>query len=130
MAKGSGSLRASAYMKGVFSMTNEQIILFNRIQLMKDGVIGTTGNQICIEDEEGNKEVIYEPEQIHTFMEWKRRGFSVKKGEKAIAQFTIWKHVTKKAKAENEEDEEKMFMKQAFFFSAEQVEAIEQKQVV
>ena len=56
MVKGSGSLRASAYMKGVFSMTNEQIILFNRIQLMKDGVIGTTGNQICIEDEEGNKE--------------------------------------------------------------------------
>ena len=50
-------------------MTNEQIILFNRIQLMKDGVIGTTGNQICLEDEDGNKEVIYEPEQIHTFNE-------------------------------------------------------------
>ena len=111
-------------------MTNEQIILFNRIQLMKDGIIGTTGNQICIEDEEGNKEVIYEPEEIHTFMEWKRRGFSVKKGEKAITQFTIWKHVTKKAKEENEEDEEKMFMKQAFFFLSEQVEPIAEKKVV
>ena len=111
-------------------MTNEQIILFNRIQLMKDGVIGTTGNQICLEDDEGNKEVIYEPEQIHTFMEWKRRGFSVKKGEKAVAQFTIWKHVTKKAKAESEEDEEKMFMKRASFFSYEQVEPIGEKRAV
>ena len=111
-------------------MTNEQIILFNRIQLMKDGVIGTTGKQICIEDDEGNKEVIYEPEQIHTFMEWKRRGFSVKKGEKAITKFNIWKHVTKKSKSEDEEDEEKMFMKHAFFFSAEQVEPIDQIQAV
>ena len=111
-------------------MTNEQIIFNNRYQLMIDGVIGTTGRQITVQDEEGNKQVIYEPEQIHTIMEWKRRGFSVKKGEKAITQFTIWKHSTKKAQEEGEEDEEKMFMKNAFFFSASQVEPIEEKQAV
>ena len=50
--------------------------------------------------------------------------------ESNIAQFTIWKHVTKKAKAESEEDEEKMFMKRASFFSYEQVEPIGEKRAV
>ena len=36
-------------------MTNEQIIFNNRMELMKEGIIGTTGKNIVIEDEEGRK---------------------------------------------------------------------------
>ena len=36
----------------------------------------------------------------------------------------IWKHTTKKAKDETEEDETKMFMKKASFFTIKQVEKI------
>ena len=111
-------------------MTNEQIIFHQRMALMKEGIIGTTGRTITVEDEEGNKSTIEDPEVIHTFSEWKRRGFTVKKGEKAITKFTIWKHVVNKAKSDNEEDKERMIQKVAFFFTASQVEPIEEKQAV
>ena len=46
----------------------------------------------------------------------------VKKGEKSIAAFQIWKHTTKKPKKEDEEEEEKMFLTKAFFFRECQTE--------
>ena len=103
-------------------MTNEQIIFNERIGLMNNGIIGKSGNMIIVQDMDGNKQTIEEPEQIHTFMEWKKRGYTVKHGEKAISKFPIWKHTTKKAKNEGESDTEQIFMKVAFFFKASQVE--------
>ena len=109
------------------NMTNEQIIFNNSIELMKSGKIGKTGRQFEFEDENGNKIMLDEPETIHTFQTWKAKGFCVKKGEKAVAQFYIWKCVSKKAENSEEMDEEqkRMFMKKASFFSASQVMALE-----
>ena len=56
-------------------MTNEQIILNDRFELMKSGKIGTTGKFIFIEDEEGNKKKVKEPAQLHTFFAWKKKLF-------------------------------------------------------
>lgn len=64
---------------------------------------------------------------LHTFGEWKRMGFSVKKGEKARLACSIWKKSTKKAeKKENEEEKEndRFFLKLSYFFTADQVEPL------
>ena len=107
-------------------MTNEQIIFQNSLQLMDDGIIGTTGRTITVENEQGEKLEMQEPEPIHTYQAWKCLGYQVKRGQKAKASFLIWKHTVKKAKQEQGEDEEKMFMTKAFFFTFDQVEPIEQ----
>ena len=36
---------------------------------------------------------------LHTFQEWKARGYSVKKGEKAVLHVDLWKYTTRPAKA-------------------------------
>ena len=49
----------------------------------------------------------------------------MKKGEHAIAKIMIWKYIEKKESQEEKEEEtiqKEMFMKQACFFSPEQVE--------
>ena len=112
-------------------MTNAQIILQESIKLMKENKIKGTGEFIVIEKEDGTKEKMEMPEQIHTFATWKKLGYIVKKGEKAVAKFPIWKY-TEKQKPEEEitgnpiEDAPitNMFMKMSAFFTAEQVEKI------
>lgn len=107
-------------------MTNEMIIYNKSVELMESGKIGKTGRQFETEDENGNKIMLDEPEAIHTFQAWKAKGFSVKKGEKAVAQFYIWKCVTKQVADDNNmtEEQKRMFMKKASFFSASQVQAM------
>ena len=61
-------------------------------------------------------------------MEWKRRGYTVRHGEKHISKFTIWKSIP--VKKEGEEPKEKMIMKEAFFFKASQVEKGEEQKAV
>ena len=117
-------------------MTNEMIILFNSLELMKVGAIGTTGREFTYENEDGEKITMMEPEPIHTYTKWKELGYQVQKGEKAVAQFMIWKHVKAKSKdqeqenktvkIENDEEKDKMFMKKASFFSLSQVKKIEE----
>ena len=106
-------------------MTNAQIITNARFALMEQGIIGTTGRTIKFLDGEGNEKELPEPEQIHTYQTWKELGYQVKKGSKAVARFTIWKHVEgKKNQDTDEETPSRMFMKNASWFSASQVEAI------
>lgn len=105
-------------------MTNNQIILQNRFLLMEEGVLKPTGQKVIVQDEEGKKELDM-PEEIHTYQGWKERGYQVNKGEKAIAKFTIWKHVTKKKK-DSDEETEKMFMKNSSWFKMSQCTAIEE----
>lgn len=107
------------------NMTNAMIIFNNAVELMEQGIIGTTGRQITVENENGEKKTLDEPEAIHTYAAWKSLGFQVKKGEKAKASFMIWKYTTKKAKSEDEEEQSRMIMTKAFFFTKEQVETIE-----
>lgn len=108
-------------------MTNEQIIYNKQLELLKRGIIGTTGRIIRGRDEEGNNIEIEEPEQIHTYVGWREHGYQVKRGQKAIAKFNIWKCGKKKDKEDEEsEDKEFMFLTKAFFFSKKQVEKIKE----
>lgn len=90
-------------------MTNTAIILGQMELLIADGVI--TADNV-----------------IHTYGHWKSLGYTVKKGEKAIAKFPIWKYTKgKKKEAEGMSEEEAQangycFMKNSSWFSDLQVE--------
>lgn len=116
-------------------MTNSKIIFTQQLKLMNEGIIGTTGRMITMIDDEGNKSQVPEPEEIHTFADWKQRGFIVNKGEKAKARFQIWNYTSKASKrviearkAAGSNDEEApdphYYMKEAYFFTRAQVSAI------
>ena len=107
-------------------MTNAQII-FNRQQyLLEAGKIKPTGRTLEFVDGEGNKVIVPEAEEIHTFAAWKALGYSVRKGEKAIDTFTIWKYPSSKKKDQTEEEAQeadaRCFMKLSHFFAAHQVQ--------
>lgn len=64
---------------------------------------------------------------IHTFAEWKRLGYFVKKGEKARMICRIWRHRGDSSTAiEDEEIEENgnFYLTKAFFFTLDQVQAV------
>lgn len=106
-------------------MTNAMLIFNEACRLMDEGKIETTGRKITVEDAEGNKKELFEPEEIHTYSRWQELGFQVQKGQKAVTELSIWKYVKGKSADENTEvDESKMFLKKAFFFSAAQVKPI------
>ena len=109
-------------------MTNAQIIMNESINLLENGIIKGTGRMLeaVIVDKDGNetKKMIEDPEAIHTYATWKQLGYQVRKGEKAKASFVIWKYVSGKKEEENDEQESKMFMKKAHFFTIDQVEKI------
>ena len=71
--------------------------------------------------------VISEKEDIHTFDYWRKAGYTVKRGEKAITSLMIWKHSTKTITNDDGSTEEagRLFMKKAYFFSTSQVEKIQ-----
>lgn len=104
-------------------MTNDDIIFTHSQQLAKDGRIAYTGRELHIPLEGGGEMVVKETEQIHTFAAWKEIGFSVKKGEHAVAKFPVWKY---KAKVDEKTGQEngQMFMKTSAFFAASQVEPL------
>jgi len=110
-------------------MTNAEIIFKNRIFLMEQGVIaGVDGTSVTIKDENGKRTILM-PEEIRTFDDWKRNGFIVQKGEKAIAKFQIWMPKKKKKKDEDEEEKKKdepkgFYKKLAYFFTRAQVKEI------
>ena len=104
-------------------MTNAMIIFNESVKLMEAGKIRGTGRFVEVEDQNGNKQQLELPEAIHTYNAWKALGFQVQKGQKAVAKLTIWKHATK-TDEETGEEESRIFMKNAAFFSASQVEAV------
>ena len=119
-------------------MTNAMIILTESVKLMEAGVLAGTGQFMEVEDADGNKKQLEMPEQIHAFSAWKSMGYSVKKGEHAVAKFPIWKHTTKmldvntgnpemdkmNAEINSQGGKSNMFMKVAAFFKYSQVEKI------
>lgn len=111
-------------------MTNQQIILENRIFLMQEGILKGTDEIITVQNDDGSESQIQMPEEIHTYNAWKRLGYQVQKGEHAVAKFPIWKYKTNKKQDDEAGDDEKpqagrMFKKVAFFFTIDQVKAIE-----
>jgi len=114
-------------------MTNEMIILWESVKLMEQGLLGTTGRTFTVTAEDGSERVLQEPEAIHTFSHWKELGFSVKKGEHALAKFPIWKGVEQAVKDDEGNATEptrktRLFMKTSAFFSAAQVEPMTEEQ--
>ena len=113
-------------------MTIAEIILRNRIFLMEQGVLKATEERVVYVDDDGKQKETFLPEEIHTFNAWKKMGYVVNKGEHAVAKFPIWK-VREKRKADSDDKEKddaqdkKMFMKMAFFFTADQVKKMEGK---
>lgn len=105
-------------------MTNADIIFNESQKLAKEGIIAYTGREFVFEDDNGNQIIVKETEPIHTYNAWKELGFQVQKGQKAVAQFVIWKYKASKNEETDEEETGKMFMKRASFFKASQVEAI------
>lgn len=65
---------------------------------------------------------------LHTYAQWKKLGYQVKKGEKSEHKITVWKRSTKKVENEEEEKEEvdnvRYFLKESAFFTQDQVEAM------
>ena len=55
-------------------MTNEQIIFNASMELLKDGIIKSTGRSFTFENENGEKITVNEPEPMHTFAKWKELG--------------------------------------------------------
>jgi len=113
-------------------MTNNQIIFEQSQILAEAGKIQYTGRVFKAIDGDGNPCEVKETEEIHTFADWKARGYFVKKGEKAIASFPIWNFTSKPSKkareaaaAEGKEisDDPHYYMKEAYFFTMNQTTA-------
>ena len=111
-------------------MTNEMIILNERLRLLEEGIIKSTGRTLEFTDDAGETHEYEEPEEIHSFAYWKNTGRVVKKGSKAIASFPIWV-MSKNKKEDKEADEivsaengerQSMYLKKTFFFTFEQTE--------
>lgn len=103
-------------------MTNAQIIFIESQKLAEQGIIGYTGRTYKAINMKGEEVTVRETEEIHTFAGWKELGYCVKKGEKAKAKIIIWKHTSKHNEETGQEENVKMFMKNASFFARSQVE--------
>ncbi len=90
------------------AITNNQIVMTAWAELVAAGIID-------------------EQEDIHTFDYWRKCGYTVKRGQKAITSLMIWKHSTKTITHDDGSTEEagRLFMKKAYFFSTSQVEKIQ-----
>lgn len=109
-------------------MNNATIILLESVKLMEDGILKSTGEKVIVEEADGNKKEYDVPEQIHTYAKWKSLGYQVKRGQKAIAQFPIWKYTKGKTQEMSEEeaqDKGYCFMKMSSWFKFDQVEPVQ-----
>lgn len=111
-------------------MTNAAIILDESIRLMNDGILKGTGRFLDVVNEDGSTSKLELPEEIHTFNAWKQRGFCVKKGEHAVASFSIWKYIKGKEADDLPDTEESQKtggycrLKLSHFFTAAQVQPL------
>lgn len=112
-------------------MTNAMIIFIESQKLAEQGKIKYTGREFKAINLLGEEVVYKETEELHTFASWKSLGYIVKKGQKAVASFPIWKYISTKAEAkdadielEQQVDTGRVYMKVASFFTKDQVEEL------
>lgn len=72
-------------------MNNEQIILEQRLTLMDEGKIRSTGNLMDYLLPNGRWIKVPEPVPIHTLQKWNALGYALNESEVPIATFKIWK---------------------------------------
>ena len=109
-------------------MTNAMIVLLKQVELAEAGILKYTGRTIKgINAVTGEPAEVPEIQPIHTYAGWKARGWQVKKGSKAVATFPVWKYTKGKTKDMEEEEAQSKgycYMKNASWFTDEQVEPI------
>lgn len=109
-------------------MTNAEIVLQESFRLMQEGVLKGSGVYAS---------GIELPEVIHTYHVWRQLGYTVRKGEHAIAKFPIWKHIDFKEDEDSDDGDEpaldfkiskkgRMYLKNASWFTKAQVEPIKE----
>jgi len=111
-------------------MTNAQIIFQEKMRLAEEGILKYTGRTVIGLNMAGEEVELPEVQPIHTYQAWQSLGYQVKKGEKAVAKFAVWKFLNRKKKADDDAEEDgdkavvggKCYMKVAAFFTDEQVE--------
>lgn len=112
-------------------MNNATIVMMEQMKLLEEGKLSYTGRTVTgVNPVTGEEVEIPEIQAIHTYAHWKSLGYQVKKGEKAIAKFAIWKYTSKKKKDETEEEAQvngHCFMKMSSWFSEVQVELCQAK---
>lgn len=120
-------------------MNNAAIINMHQNMLVKEGILKYTGKVIHCKNLYGEPFDIPIVETIHTYNGWKERGYQVKKGEKAVAKFPIWKYIDRKAyngdndelrgsqDGEDDRNKGKCMLKTAAFFTEAQVEKIKEE---
>lgn len=72
------------------TMTNEKRVLLHRIELMADGQLSPVSNELKKYNIGKREYICHEPEMIDTFQGWKKRGFYVKRGQKAITFLKLY----------------------------------------
>lgn len=95
-------------------MNNERIILEQRLDLMYEGIIRSTGSLMDYKAPDGQWYKVPEPIAIHTLQKWKALGYELNSCEVPIAQFKIWKPY-KNSKGKG------VVYKKAEFYSLDQV---------
>lgn len=109
-------------------MTNAMIILLKQMELVEQGILKYTGRTVKgINVLTGEPAEVPEIQCIHTYAGWKERGYQVRRGQKAVASFPIWKYTKGKTKDMDEEEAQAngyCFMKNSSWFTEEQVDPI------
>lgn len=69
--------------------------------MTNNDIITSAAIETCIYTEEQAAAILASGHTLplHTFAEWKARGYSVKKGEKAVLHLYLWKYTTRPSKA-------------------------------
>ena len=113
-------------------MTNAQIIQIESFKLMEAGILEGSG----VYGQTLDGKIVELPEEIHTYQSWKALGYQVQRGQKAIAQFPIWKYIggQKNQKVDEVREDADVSEHKAYcrmvtssFFKSSQVEKIKEK---
>lgn len=109
------------------AVTNAEIVIAEQMRLLEEGVLHYTGRKVKgINLLTGEECEIDEIQPLYTVARWNKMGYKIKKGEHAIARFSIWKYQTRKPKDVDEEEIQLQgrgycFMKESNFFTDTQV---------
>ena len=106
------------------AMTNSRIVMNQALELMNQGILKPSGRMFIQELPDGTQVEMPEPEVIHTYSGWKKRGYQVRRGQKAVARFPIWKHGEQVDQETGEVKDSHCFQKLAAWFTMDQVERV------
>ena len=99
-------------------MTNQEIVAHEAIV-----------NKIYTQEQIESMALTMQDFGLHTYGEWRKAGYQVRKGEKARIKTYLWKKTNKKTvnkETGKEEKESKFYLCKTYLFTREQVDKIEE----